>query len=218
MKKILIVLTFSLCLVFNVQAQEEKANKSLVNKLSFGVKVGPTFTTRSSGSAGTDNGNKSGGRNKNSFHFGAIGELKLSNKFSFQTELLYLNEKSQTQKKDEQYSASYIQIPLLIKYYFSKKFSIEAGPQIAVLLSSDISKEQSFFDIVIVDELKKTDFRVAAGLSYKFGKRIFIGGRYELHLTEPKKIDVTDEDGVYYPLSHSKFRSGIVSAYLGYSF
>ncbi len=216
MKKLLFLL-ISVCCVTHLIAQEND-KLSFFDSLSFGIKAGTTISTTQSGSAGLENEQKDGGRTQVSYHFGALTELRITKHLSFQLEAIYSNEKSQTTKKDEMYEASYIQIPLLVKFYFAKGFSIEAGPQVGYLLSSEITFDEDINSRspVIIDELPKTDFRFTTGLSYRFNNGIFFGGRYDFYITDPEKLD-REDDGSFL-VSHSKFRNGLIDAFIGYMF
>ncbi len=62
----------------------------------------------------------------------------ISEKFAFQPELLYSAQGSDYDDEDFSGSvkADYLNVPLMAKYYVGEGFSLEAGPQVGLLLSA----------------------------------------------------------------------------------
>ncbi len=145
--------------------------------LQFGLKGGVNFSNYSGGDIdGVDF------KNVTNFHFGLVTELKLFENFALQPELLYSTQGSELKSLDEQIKneLGYISIPVLAKFYLtSNKLSLEAGPQFSFLV-----KESGDFDLY---DSNTFDFGVAAGLSYKITKGLFLSGRYVAGLTDVKK-------------------------------
>ena len=112
------------------------------------------------------------------FNVGGFAEIKISEKFSIQPELLYSTQGAEIDSDGEtvDFNLSYLNIPIMAKYYVAPKFSLELGPQASFLLS-----EKNDFD---VNNANTSDFAVDAGLSFKITKNIFVQGRYVLGLTE----------------------------------
>lgn len=115
---------------------------------------------------------------RTSIHIGFLAEVIISDKASFQPELLYSGQGyvgEDTKKK-----FNYINVPLLLKYYVAENISIEAGPQVGFLINSiergnDGNEDRKDQNIV--------DFGVNIGLGYEFPSGIFFQGRYNLGLT-----------------------------------
>ncbi|MBA4153269.1 porin family protein [Flavobacterium sp.] len=145
--------------------------------LQFGLKGGVNFSNYSGGDLeGVDFNNVT------NFHFGVVTELKLLENFALQPELLYSTQGSELESLDEQIKneLGYLSIPVLVKFYLtSNKLSLEAGPQFSFLV-----KESGDFDLY---DSNTFDFGVAAGLSYKITKGLFLSGRYVAGLTDVKK-------------------------------
>lgn len=138
-----------------------------------------------------------------SFHVGGFAEIKVSDKFAVQPELLY---SSQGGKADGgTYNVDYINIPIMAKFYVAEKFSIEAGPQVGFLMSAK-AKPDSGDDQDIKDELKSTDFGVNLGLGYNITENISAGLRYNLGLSQ-----VVDADNV-------DIKNNVFSLSVGYKF
>ena len=116
-----------------------------------------------------------------SFHAGLVLEAKIFKNFSLQPELLYSTQGAKIVNFGEEFKneLGYISIPVLAKFYLNDELSLELGPQFSFLVSerNNVSSNDS----------NTFDFAAAAGLSYKFGKHLFIQGRYGLGLTEPKR-------------------------------
>ena len=73
---------------------------------------------------------------RTSFHVGAVAEIGISEKFSFQPELLYSSQGAKAEESGFKATIKldYLNLPLIAKYYVAEGFSVEAGPQIGFLL------------------------------------------------------------------------------------
>ncbi|MFC4817645.1 porin family protein [Flavobacterium sp. GCM10023249] len=135
---------------------------------------------------------------KISFHVGGFAEIKLSDKFAFQPELVY---SAQGGKVDGgTYNFDYLNIPLMAKFYATEQFSIEAGPQVGFLMSGKI-KPDSGDSVDVKDELKSTDFGLNLGLGYNFTENISAGLRYNLGLSQVVDADNVDVKNNVFSLS-----------------
>ncbi|SFU38479.1 Outer membrane protein beta-barrel domain-containing protein [Pustulibacterium marinum] len=161
-KKILIVLVSFLGGMGLLRAQES----------SLGIKAGVNFSTLTGdGFEGLDS--------KTGYHFGIVGELGISEKFSIQPEVLYSTQGAESEDVD--FDINYLNVPILAKIYFLRNISFQVGPQFGYV--TDQSGDG--FDLANVD-LKDYDLSGAAGVEVKF-KSIFLQGRYNFGLS-----DVTD--------------------------
>jgi len=208
MKKLFIITAIVLFGFTNVNAQEE---------MQFGVKGGLNISTIT----GED---VSSFDSRTCMHFGVVMELPISDKFSFQPELLYscqgadysedfssidATSKSVLATYEGTVKLDYLNIPLLAKFYVSEGFSLEIGPQVGFLLSAkdeydwngDIGEDD------IKEYVKGLDIGAVIGIGYKLEGGLNFGGRYNLGLT-----DANDgyEDGTY--------KNGVIQAYVGYFF
>jgi hypothetical protein len=73
-----------------------------------------------------------------SFHAGGFVNVPISDKFSIQPELLYSAQGENGKSIDVTLQNDYINLPVMDKFYVSNNFTIEAGPQIGLLLSAKI--------------------------------------------------------------------------------
>ncbi|MFP2997045.1 porin family protein [Spongiivirga sp. MCCC 1A20706] len=137
------------------------------------------------------------------FHFGIMAEFKISDKFSFQPELIYSGQGSDLNIASEgSISLNYLNLPLIGKYYVTKQLSLEAGPQIGYLLSTKGGS------VDYKDFLKPTDFGVGLGVGYKLDNGLNFSARYNLGLT-----NINDVEGVT-----DKNRNGVIQLSVGYFF
>ena len=137
------------------------------------------------------------------FYVGAFAELKLSDKFSFQPELVYSSQGAKNIYSETVASVSvhhhnhdkleYINLPLLAKYYFIKGFSVELGPQFGLLLKATNKDEITTNGVEVKEdtdfkkEVNTFDFGIGAGLAYDLPNGFFVNARYNLGLTNVGK-------------------------------
>lgn len=165
MKKIILSIVAVLAFGFS-NAQEVK----------FGAKAGLSVTTVTGGefSAGSKVG----------FHVGGLAEIKFGEKFAIQPELLYSTKGASYSLfgLDQKVNYSYIDIPVMVKYYVIENLSIEAGPQVGVLMSAKAETDGESVDIK--DDSKGIDFGFNIGAGYKLSNGIMFQARYCLGLAD----------------------------------
>lgn len=160
------------------------------------------------------------------FQIGGFAEVRLSEKFAFQPELMYSTqgviESSSEEFGWDSYSEefktklSYLNIPLMVKYYATPKLSFEFGPQISFLLSAklDYSYEENYEGIIssetesedLKDFVNSYDFGLNLGVGYDFTKKFSTGLRYNFGLSNVNK------DG------DASVKNGVFSVSVGYKF
>ncbi len=161
----------------------------------YGVKAGVNFANLT----GDADGSSLAG-----FHAGGLVEIKLSDKFSVQPEILYSAQGSDFSEGDfkDKLKISYLNVPVMAKYYVIKKLNVEAGPQIGFLLSAkDVDGNAK-------DGLKSVDFGLNFGAGYDFTENFFGGVRYNLGL-----LNVADNVADSF-----KANSSVFSLSVGYKF
>ena len=183
MKKFLLLAVVTVLGFVNVTAQEIK----------FGAKGGLNFATISGDNAKDFD-------LVTAFNFGVVSEIPISEKFSFQPEVMYSGQGYSF--NDNTVALSYLNIPLMGKYYVAKGLSLEAGPQIGFLLAAKNEK------INVKDSFKTVDFGVNFGVGYKLDNGLNFGARYNLGLT-----DINNIEG-----SSSKNKNGVFQISVGYFF
>lgn len=146
---------------------------------------------------------------RTAFYLGGFAEVKLSDKFAFQPELLYSSQgaKGKDEGVDMTLELDYLTIPLMAKYYVAEKFSLDFGPQLGFLLNADA--EVMGVSVDFKDYVKSFDFGLNLGLSYEFNKFI-INGRYNIGLSNIWDDEFDDGD--------LKNQNSVIQFGLGYKF
>jgi hypothetical protein len=170
MKKSILIGLFFFALSTNVQAQLVK----------FGVKAGVNYANQN-GSNITVNSTNYDTEAITSYHAGLIAEVKVTDGFSIQPELLYSTQGATYKNAFEEFKneVGYLSIPLLAKIHLNKTFSLDLGPQASFLLS-----ERNNFD---VNNAETFEFAAVGGLGINITKNFFLQGRYVLGLSEASK-------------------------------
>ena len=193
MKKILCVAFAAFGFLFTSQAQEVK----------FGAKGGLNLFNRYGDNVGNTDF-------RTSFHVGGVAEIKFTEKFSLQPELLFSSQGSKYDlildgfpeinapegtKATLTEKLNYINLPVIAKYYVAKGLSLEAGPQLGFLASAkrDLEFSGDTMDFDVDDEYDSFDFGLNFGLGYKLDNGLFFNGRYNLGLTNITDNNVRNE-------------------------
>ena len=166
------------------------------------------------------------------YHFGAILEIKASEKLSVQPEFFYSREGAKLELEefvnentgfsiDSKLKLDYIQLPVTLKYYAFDKLSIELGPQIGYLISA----KNDYTNTIVLDGLTSTesktedvkshfksiDFALKFGLGYEFKNKMFFQARYTYGLSDIKNSD--GEEAINSKITNQGFQFSI-----GYKF
>lgn len=133
------------------------------------------------------------------YNLGGFAEIRLSDKFSFNPEVLF-NQYSST--LDSNYKSiyenviasdqskvklNYLTIPLLLDYKFLGPVHLQAGPQFGILMNQDKNFLQNG-----EDAFKNGDFSMAFGAQVKLAQ-LRITGRYLIGLNNINDIDNQDK-------------------------
>ncbi|KAA5821423.1 PorT family protein [Algibacter amylolyticus] len=184
MKKLLLIALVTVFGISHVNAQD----------IQFGGKLGINFATINGDNTGTLDPITS------LVNFGVVAEMPINEKFAFLPELMYSIQGFSV--GDDVVALNYLNLPLMGKYYISKGFSVEAGPQIGFLLSA---KDE---DIDVKDNFKTVDFGANLGIGYKLDSGLNFGARYNLGLS-----NINDVEG-----ASDSFRNGVFQVTVGYMF
>ena len=205
MKKVLFIAAFVLVGLGNVNAQDVK----------FGVKTGLNLSNFT--------GDVQNAETKVGFNIGAFVEIGLSDKFTFQPELLFSTQGAKSEYSEGSYSFeqtmkfNYLNVPLMLVYAVSDKFALQFGPQIGFLLSADREGAEiiggNTFTIKedFKDSFKSIDFGLNFGASFDIVENIFIGARYNLGLANILDFEDMDSDD-------DKAQNSVFSISVGYRF
>jgi opacity protein-like surface antigen len=160
-------------------------------KAKFGIKGGMNISNWVGDTEGMDTKSKIG------FNVGGFAEIKLSDKFAIQPELLYSAQGMKVDNiiteieggdynMDAEFKLGYINIPVMFKYYAAQKFNIEAGPQIGFLTSAKIKGTVEGFGSAtesVKENFESVDFGLNFGAGYDFTEHFFANIRYNLGLS-----------------------------------
>lgn len=141
--------------------------------ISFGVKGGLNVASMTDIDASS----------KISGHIGGFANFKFKKTWAIQPELLFSGQgaKQDVPGDDLKYALNYINIPVLLQYYFLPEFYVEAGPQMGFLVSSRLKRDGASVD---ADGFKTVDIGSAAGVGYKFPIGVGVYARYTFGFTD----------------------------------
>lgn len=195
--------------------------------VKFGAKAGLNLSNLSF-SEGSDPDSKIG------FHLGGFAEIGISDKFAIQPELLFSTQGAKTEES-ESYSSfgnyysyneenkinlSYINLPVIAKFYVIKSLALEAGPQVGFLVGAKYKYEwfeNDNGDVIsgsgsrdAKKDIKGTDFSFNFGASYNFTNNLFAGLRYNVGLS-----DINEHQDSY---DRNDVKNNVLSLSVGYKF
>lgn len=168
------------------------------------------------------------------FHVGAFAEIKFNEKFAIQPEILYSaqgakQEGSQTiagvtSSYEATAKTSYINVPIMAKYYVAPSFAVELGPYVGFLMSSDLESKSTVGSVTSEDETdmkdftNSIDFGLGAGVSYNLDNGFFIGARYNLGLTKLGKDSSQTVGGMEISTEALDTKNAVIQVGVGYKF
>lgn len=173
---------FLLCLMLGIVSQANSQD------ITFGVKGGlvsiaPTFEFPGIEVSGSEIG----------FTIGAFARKELNDQFAIQPELLY-----QTGG-----GISFLQLPVMFQFHVMEALTIDAGPQIGLVLNG--FDGDGLFDTS--DVVKDLQFSIGIGTSYHWSDNFFTDLRYNLALN-----NLYDGEG------DGTVKYGIIALSAGYKF
>ena len=193
MKKI--ILTVLALSAFTFSNAQKKGGSG--DSTTFGVKAGLNLSSIT---------NSDGAKTQVGVNVGGFAKIMVADKFAVQPELLF---STQGAKYDGgSFNLSYINIPIMAKYYVADKFNLEAGPQIGFLMSAK-AKADGFGSTDVKDMFKTTDFGLNLGAGYDISDNISVGARYCLGLSQLQKDLASGE---------TASKNSVIQIDLGYRF
>ena len=187
-------------------------------KAEFGIKGGLNSSNFSGDTEGMDFKSRIG------FNVGAFAAIELSEKITLQPEILFSTQGAKAENvsadvngvnytADINFNLSYINIPVMFKYYVADKFNFEAGPQIGFLTSAETSTKLEGFSQTVDQDAKdyfeSVDFGFNLGAGYDFTKNVSAGIRYNIGLSNVLKTQPGDD---------SESQNSVFSISVGYKF
>lgn len=219
MKKLFLTVAIAVLSFATTQAQEFK----------FGVKAGLNVATIGGDFGIADFDEQSDTKSTIGFHVGGLAEIVLSDKFSLQPELMFSQQGAKTEftfvgdpedNFDVETTLSYINLPIMAKFYPVENFSIELGPQFGFLVSDkDVDSQDGTLSGEDAPKYKSFDYGLNVGLGYKLDNGIFFQARYNIGLA---KIDDTPDalDGLDFGFIENTFsrKNRVLQVSVGYMF
>lgn len=124
------------------------------------------------------------------FQVGGFAEIKIIERLAIQPELLYSTQGASYRldggpDSSGELKLNYINIPVLAKFYVTKQFTVEGGPQLGFLVSA------KDYGTDVKDLYKSTDLGFNFGAGYNLTDNFAIGLRYTVGLSSvfDKKYD-----------------------------
>lgn len=181
-------------------------------KAQFGIKGGLNIANQNFVGTGAPSTSALMGVN-----LGFFVDIKVDDKFVIQPEILYSMQGTKLNWLSDgvtinSFKLAYINIPVMAKYYATKNFSLEAGPQIGFLTSAKVNgtSNGTTVDVDAKNFYNSTDFGINFGVGYDFTKKISAGIRYNLGLSNVGSNEfVSDGD---------KITNSVFSIDFGYKF
>jgi len=180
MMKKLIFLVFAV-VAMQVQAQDETI---------FGIKGGANFSNLKS----IVNSDGISGDGSTSVFIGGFADFWVAEMLHLQPELQFSIEGS------ENTDITYLNIPVIFKYYVLEGLNIQAGPQLGFLLDAEGG----------TDDFKALNFVLDFGAGFELPGGFLVEGRYNLGLT-----DISEADG---PFENVKLKTKGFQLGVGYRF
>lgn len=116
------------------------------------------------------------------FQVGGFAEIKIIERLAIQPELLYSTQGASYRligghDSSLELKLNYINIPVLAKFYVTKQFTVEGGPQLGFLVSA------KYFGKNDKDSYNSTDLGFNFGAGYNLTDNFAIGLRYTVGLS-----------------------------------
>lgn len=171
------------------------------------------------------------------FHIGAFAEIKFNEQFAIQPEILYSTQGAQTKGTiqvmgvtanfEGGIKSSYINVPIMAKYYVIPSVAIEAGPYVGFLMKAEAESNISAMGASqelkqdIKDASNTVDFGVGVGASFNLDNGFFVGARYNLGLTKiykDYKAETEFENVFIDSSSETDAKNGVIQVSVGFKF
>ncbi len=179
-----------------------------MNAQKIGAKVGLNIATLSGDIENT--------KMKMGLHIGAVAEFEITEQFTFQPELVFSMQGTKYDDgssidglgglDDPRLKLTYINVPLMAKYYVTESVNIQVGPQVGFLMSANSSGFFGDDDVDVKDNMNSLDYGVNFGAGYVMDFGLFIDARYNLGLANTR-----DSDNI-------TIKNNVISVSVGYFF
>ncbi|HEY1195020.1 MULTISPECIES: porin family protein [Flavobacterium] len=147
----------------------------------FGVKGGLNLTTFAGG-------NYWDAKSLVGAHVGGFAEIKVIERLAIQPEVLFSMQGAKLDDLNVDAKLNYINVPVLAKFFITKQWTVEAGPQIGFLVSAKVDGEDA------KDGYKSTDFGFNFGGGYNFTDNLSVNLRYTVGVSNIADYNAEDFD------------------------
>ncbi len=125
------------------------------------------------------------------FQVGGFAEIKIIDRLSIQPEVLFSTQGAKLDDLNVDRKLDYINVPVLAKFYITKQFTVEGGPQLGFLVSAKSEGED------IKDWYKSVDTGFNFGAGYNFTDNVSVNLRYTVGLSNIADYKVDDIEEYY---------------------
>ena len=178
----------------------------MLAQVSVGLKVGGVL----SGQANEGVRLSTDSKLKPTYLGGIFATVPLSETFSIQPEVLYVNKGFQTTSSGSvtpRYNLHYLSIPIMLRYHILDQLTVEIGPELGYLIdaTTNINSGVSFsgspsLDQQLLDSYKDLDLALNVGIGYSLADKWAINLRYNMGLYDTSKDFTTPVFGQEAPV------------------
>jgi hypothetical protein len=171
-------------------------------KTRFGVKGGLNVTTFAGGYYYN-------AKSLVGFQVGGFAEIKVIERLAIQPEILFSTQGAKQELSMTNFDSklNYINVPVLAKFYVTKQFTVEAGPQLGFLVSA----KQDGHDAK--DSYKSVDTGFNFGAGYNFTDNVSVNLRYTVGLSNIGDYNTNTVQQYY-----DSPKNSVLALTLGYKF
>jgi hypothetical protein len=169
----------------------------------FGIKGGLNLTTFAGG-------NYWDAKSLVGFQLGGFAEIKVIDRLSIQPEVLFSTQGAKIDGGsfgDFDYKLNYINVPVLAKFYITKQFTVEGGPQLGFLVSAKQEGDD------VKDNFKSVDTGFNFGAGYNFTDNVSVNLRYTVGLSNIADYNADTAEEYY-----DSPKNSVLALTLGYKF
>ena len=120
------------------------------------------------------------------FQAGAFAGIKFSEKTAIQLDVLYSQQGASFDASD--FELSYVNLPLVFKYYLAGGLHLQVGPQFGILVDDNVKE-------FLTEAAQSSDVSGIIGLGYDLPFGLRVDGRYNIGFTEVLK-DLSGKNSV----------------------
>jgi len=113
-----------------------------------------------------------------SLRIGLYTNLQFSNRFSLRNEYIFSQVKNLVRSTNQQYKLSYVALPVLLACKLDKRISLQAGPELALLVSASRKEDNVTKDIT--HDTEERSIGLLGGAAYAFSSHFSFHARYQL--------------------------------------